>query len=187
MRPLPKWNLAVCAMVVLSMVMACRHQAVTSSLPNTTRGSADTGLMQLDQVNTEGWDKAWTNLLNVAEQTFTPSVPRLLGVEVELVVGNPGNPEDELTLTILDESGQVLATVTREVRADSCERVMFAMPNSGVELSPGEKYWIRLTGGPTFGWKYMVGGYQKGEALFNRKPLLAEARSTFLFRTYGGK
>jgi hypothetical protein len=143
--------------------------------------------MQPDQVNTEGWDKAWTNLLNVAEQTFTPSVPRLLGVEVELVVGNPGNPEDELTLTILDESGQVLATVTREARADNCERVMFVMPNSGVELSPGEKYRIRLTGGPTFGWKYMVGGYQKGEALFNRKPLLAEARSTFLFRTYGGK
>ncbi|HKV76710.1 MAG TPA: hypothetical protein VJP02_01130 [Candidatus Sulfotelmatobacter sp.] len=143
--------------------------------------------MQPDQINTQGWEKAWTNLLNIAEQSFTPSVPRLLGVEVELVVGNPGNPGDQLTLTILDESGQVLAAVTREVRADDCQRVIFAMPKRGAELSPGEKYWIRLTGGPTFGWKYIVGGYESGEARFNQEPLLAQARSTFLFRTYGGK
>jgi hypothetical protein len=35
-----------------------------------------------DQVNGAHWDKAWTNLLNDVEQSFTPSMPRLLGVEV---------------------------------------------------------------------------------------------------------
>ena len=35
--------------------------------------------MTPDQVNTAGWTKASTNLVNDAEQTFTPSVPRLLG------------------------------------------------------------------------------------------------------------
>jgi hypothetical protein len=44
--------------------------------------------MPVDQVNTEGWDKAWTNLLNVYAQSFAPSLPKLLGVEVELIVGN---------------------------------------------------------------------------------------------------
>jgi len=32
-----------------------------------------------------------------------------------------------------------------------------------------------------FGWRYIVGGYQKGAATFNAKPLLPNARSTFLF------
>jgi hypothetical protein len=44
-----------------------------------------------------------------------------------------------------------------------------------------------LSGGITFGWKYVVGGYEKGEATFNGKPLLSQARSTFLFRTFGAK
>jgi len=39
--------------------------------------------------------------------------------------------------------------------------------------------------GATFGWKYIGGGYEKGEATFNGKPLLPGARSTFLFRTFG--
>ena len=46
---------------------------------------------------------------------------------------------------------------------------------------------LRLTGGATFGWKYVVGGYEHGEATFNGKPLLAQTRSTFLFRTFGEK
>jgi len=42
-----------------------------------------------DQSNTEPWKSAWTNLNNV-QQSFKPSLPRLTGVEVELVVANPG-------------------------------------------------------------------------------------------------
>ena len=45
--------------------------------------------MMPDQVSTAKWTGAWTNPLNEARQTFTPSLPRLTGAEVELVVANP--------------------------------------------------------------------------------------------------
>ena len=172
---------------ILAATIACRHQAVTASRPTNTRRPIEGLSTQPDQVNEAGWDKAWTNLLNVAEQSFTPSLPKLLGVEVELVVGNPGEAEDDLTLTILDAKGQTLAVVTQEVQSANSEHTMFGMPKGGVELSPGQIYRLRLTGGATFGWKYVVGGYEHGEATFNGKPLLAETRSTFLFRTFGEK
>jgi len=143
--------------------------------------------MQPDQVNTAGWNKAWTNLLNDAEQSFTPSLPKLLAVEVELVVGNSGAPEDELTLTVLDATDQTLAVVTQDVQSANSDHVIFILSNGGIGVSPGQIYRLKLQGGSTFGWKYVVGGYESGEATFNGKPLLAEARSTFLFRTFGVK
>jgi hypothetical protein len=57
-------------------------------------------------------------------------------------------------------------------------------PTGGVPVSPGELYRIRISVGPTFGWKYIVDRYAHGAATFNGKPLLAQARSTFLFRTF---
>jgi len=172
---------------MLATMIACRHQPVAPSLPTNSSVSTPGLSMQPDQVNTAGWDKAWTNLVNVAEQSFTPSLPKLLGVEVELIVGNPGEAEDQLTLTILDAKGQTLTVVTQPVHASNPDHVMFAIPNGGVELSPGQTYRLRLTGGATFGWKYVVGGYANGDATFNGKPLLPDARSTFLFRTFGEK
>ena len=97
---------------------------------------------------------------------------------MELVLGNLGEAEDELTLTILDASGQAVAVTTQEVQAVTCDHVVFAMPSGGVEMMPGQVYRMRLTGGSTFGWKYVAGGYENGEATFNGKPLLAQARST---------
>jgi hypothetical protein len=136
-------------------------------------------------VNTDGWNKAWTNLLNDAEQSFTPALPRLRAVEVELVVGNPGASEDELTLTLLDVDGRSLAVVGQDVPTAESDHVLFTFPNEGVKVSPGDTYRLKLSGGVTFGWKYVVGGYENGEATFNGKPLLPDARSTFLFRTFG--
>lgn len=146
--------------------------------------------MAPDQVNTAGWGKAWTNLVNDAEQTFTPSVPRLMGVEVELVAGNPPTTEtniDDLTLRVLNASGRTLAAVTRRVSTANCDQVVFVIPNGGLEVTPGQTYRLKLSGGTTFGWKYVVGGYEKGTATFNGKPLLRDVRSTFLFRTFGPK
>ena len=170
---------------ILSLTLACRHKAVTNPVPTTTAAPAQLASMEPDQANTTGWDKAWTNLLNVAEQSFTPSLPKLLGVEVELVIGNPGESEDELTLTIVDANDKELAVVTEKVQTTNPDKVMFLMPTNGVELSPGQTYRLRLSGGATFGWKYVIGGYENGEATFNGKPLLPGARSTFLFRTFG--
>ena len=143
--------------------------------------------MKLDQVNTAGWDKAWTNLVNDAEQSFTPSLPRLLAVEVELVVGNPGPPDDDLTLTVIDTKGQTLASVTQAISISDCDHAMFMIPKDGMDVIPGRSYRIKLTGGTLFGWKYIVGGYEKGAATFNGRPLLPKARSTFLFRTFGAE
>jgi len=138
-----------------------------------------------DQVNTIGWNEAWTNRVSDVEQSFTPSVPRLSAVEVELVVGNVGESQDDLTLSVKNAAGDELVAVTQIVKTRDCEHVLFLLPEGGTEVTPGDLYWIRVSGGSTFGWKYVAGGYPKGEATFNGKPLLRQARSTFLFRTFG--
>lgn len=122
-------------------------------------------------MNTAGWKNAWTDLLNDSEQSFTPALPKLLAVEVELVVGNPGAPEDELTLTVQDATGQSLAVVTQIVRSANCQRVTFFIPKGGIEVSPGQIYRLKLCGGATFGWKYVVAGTKRA------RPHLTEDRS----------
>ncbi len=87
--------------------------------------------MMPDQVNTAGWNEAWTNLVNDAEQGFSPSLPKLTGVEVELLEGNAGAKEDELTLTVLDPAGQALAVVTKIVSTANCDQVMFVIRKTG--------------------------------------------------------
>jgi hypothetical protein len=141
--------------------------------------------MRPDQANTAPWKNGWTNLLNDVRQTFTPSLPMLTAVEVELVVGNPGPSDDEITMYLRDGVGGVLAVVSRIVTVDDCSHVRFVFPNGGLAVSPGQVYSIGLGGGSLFGWKYVAGGYWNGAASFNGKPLLPDARSTFLFRTFG--
>ena len=143
--------------------------------------------MKVDRVNTAGWDKAWTNLVNDTEQSFKPSLPKLLAVEVNLIVGNPGEPEDELTLTVLDSTGQAIAVVTQTVQASDCDHTMFVISKDGLDVQPGHTYRLKLTGGMLFGWKYVVGGYKDGAATVNGRPLLRQARSTFLFKTFGAE
>jgi len=141
--------------------------------------------MTTDQANTAPWKNAWTNLLNDVRQTFTPSLPRLTGVEVELVVANPGPSDDELTMYLGNAEGEVLAVVSKTVPVADCRHVLFVFPNGGFQVLPGQVYSIRLSGSSVFGWKYVVGGYANGAAFFNGGPLLPNTRSTFLFRTFG--
>jgi hypothetical protein len=84
--------------------------------------------MRPDQVNIEGWNKAWTNLVNVAEQSFTPSLPRLKAVEVELLVGNNIAAKDELTLTVLEINGSEIVSATQLVHTFDCEHPIFVSP-----------------------------------------------------------
>jgi hypothetical protein len=120
-------------------------------------------------------------------QTFVPSLPRLTGVEVELLVANPGAESDDISMMVLNGKGEGLALVSKSVPVADCRRVLFILPRGGLPVSPGETYSIQLSGGDgLFGWKYVVGGYGQGAAWFNNKPLLKDARSTFLFRTFGG-
>lgn len=148
-------------------------------------GKSLNAVMTADQENTAAWKGGWTNLMNDVRQTFTPSMPKLTGVEVQLVVANPGPEEEEVTLRLLNASGEVLATVSRTVPAAECCRVLFVFPGAGLDVTPGEVYSIAPRAESLFGWKYVAGGYATGEASFNGRSLLPQARSTFLFRTFG--
>ncbi len=143
--------------------------------------------MTPDQVNTEPWNNAWTVLQdNRLRQGFTPSLPKLTGVEVELVGAIAGPAQDEISMALLDAKGQVLSTVSKTVTADDCDHILFVFPRGGWPVSPGQVYSIELSGGRgVFGWKYVVGAYANGSASFNGKPLSRDGRSTFLFRTFG--
>jgi hypothetical protein len=137
-----------------------------------------------DQTNTAPWKNAWTNMLNDVRQTFTPSLPRLTAIEVELVVANPGPSTAGVTMYLENAGRKVLAAVSKTVAVNDCSHVLFVIPSGGLPVSPGQVYSIRLSGGSVFGWKYVVGGYANGAASFHDKPLL-DTHSTFLFRTFG--
>lgn len=142
-----------------------------------------------DQANTAPWENAWTTLQsNVLRQSFTPSLPRLTAVEVELVEANPGPASAQVTMTLLNAGGEPQAVVAETVPVDACGHVLFILPYGGLRVSPGQFYSIELSGaGSLFGWKYVLDGYAYGAASFNGKPLLRDARSTFLFRTFGAR
>jgi hypothetical protein len=148
-------------------------------------GKSEQARMMPDQANNAKWKGAWTNLVNDVRQSFAPSMPKLTGVEVKLAVANAGPEEEDVTLQVLNATGEVLATVSRSVPVIESSHALFVFPEGGVPVTPGEVYSIRLSGEYLFGWKYVVGGYENGEASFNGRPLLPDARSTFLFRTFG--
>ena len=79
------------------------------------------------------------------------------------------------------------AVVTENVQTADRDQVMSVIPSGGAEVTPGQTYRLKLSARTTFGWKYVVGGYEKGAATLNGKPLLPNARSTLLFRTFGPK
>ena len=141
--------------------------------------------MTPDQANTAAWQNAWTNIVNDVRQTFTPSLPKLSAVEVQLVLANPGPPDDRLTLALLDSGEHAIGIVSKTVLTSACDHVLFVFPDGGADVVPGQLYTVRLSGGPTFGWKYVVNGYEYGSASFNGRPLLEGVRSTFLFQTFG--
>ena len=91
----------------------------------------------LDQGNNARWDKAWTNLVNDAQQPFVSSMPRLSSVEVELVVGNAGQSEATLTLTLQGPGGKPLASVSKVVKDSNCAHAQFDFANGGIEVTPG--------------------------------------------------
>jgi len=94
-------------------------------------------LMRPDQANTAPSKSAWTSLFNLVRQTFTPSLPRLTGVEVELVVANPGPASADVTLMVMNTEGIALAVVSKTVPVADCRHVLFVFPRGGLPVSPG--------------------------------------------------
>jgi hypothetical protein len=175
--------LLLCIAAVTSSSCKQRPGAAAPSSLNASTGHAFS--MIPDQVNSTAWQNAWTNLVNDARQSFTPAMPRLFGVEVQLVLANPGPPDDKLTLSLVDSTEKTIGMVSKTVSTSDFELVLFVFPSGGVRVLPGQLYALQLSGGTTFGWKYVVDGYEYGSASFNGKPLLPGARSTFLFQTFG--
>jgi hypothetical protein len=138
-----------------------------------------------DQSNTEPWKGAWTNLNNM-QQNFKPLLPRLTGIEIELVVANPGPASGEVTLALMNAEGENLAYVSKTVAVADCSHVLFRFPKGGIRVLPAQIYSIALNGGGgVFGWKYVKDGYANGAASLNGKPLSRDTHGTFLFRTFG--
>jgi hypothetical protein len=150
-------------------------------------GNSKQAQMTPDQANDAKWKGAWTNLVNDVRQTFRPTMPKLTAVELNLAVANPGPEEEEVTLRVLNVVGEVIATVSRSVPVSAGSHTLFVFPEGGLAVTPGEVHSIRVSGEHLFGWKYVVGGYENGEASFNGRPLLPDARSTFLFTTFGAR
>ena len=139
-------------------------------------------------ISSTTWKGLWAPVASGVQQTFRPSLPNLVAVEVGLVVATPGQADRALTMALLDHNGRSLAVVTQLVPLDRCDHVLFTFPSGGVILSTRELYSIRLSGGTTFGWKYVVGGYGKGLAIgSNGQPLLGDTHPTFLFATFAAK
>ena len=78
-------------------------------------GNSEQARMTPDQANDAKWKRGATNLVNDVRQTFTPTMPKLTAVAVDLVVLIPGPEEEEVTLRVLNAAGEVLATVSRSV------------------------------------------------------------------------
>jgi hypothetical protein len=171
----------VCCGAFLLATSGCDQRR---ALPATPATPATKRVMVLDQANTAAWDGGWTVTSNDLRQTFTPALPRLMAVEVDLVLGNPGPAADRVTLTIYDAGGREIASTSRDVAAAGVDRVRFVFPGD-VAVTPGQSYAIRVSSRVTFGWKYVVGGYERGGATFNGRPLVTDTRTTFLFRTLG--
>jgi len=143
------------------------------------------GFLTPDQSNSEPWKSAWTNLNN-AQQSFKPSLPRLTGVEVELVVANPGPASGKVTMALMNAEGGNLAIVSKTVAVADCNHVLFLLPKGGALVLPAQIHSISLNGaGGIFGWKYVQGGYANGAASMNGKPLSGVTPATLLFRTFG--
>ena len=140
---------------------------------------------RLDQFYTDDSGAGWTNLVNEAVQTFTPALPKLVRVEVQLVEANPGPAEDAVTVTLLSSSGQAMVVAEKVVSAEHTGWVPFVFANGGLDVTPGQVYGIEVQGSTRFGWKYVAKGYGRGEGLFNGKPILKGAHSSFLFKTFG--
>jgi hypothetical protein len=139
----------------------------------------------IDQENNPAWTGGAVNIasVNQVSQSFTPSLPCLVAVEVGLMTGNPGRGGDQVTLIILTSGGQQLASASYSIPEGFNGFWRFDLPN--VAITPGQPVTIQLldTNKIVFFWKYADGSqYTGGQAFFYGA---AFGNNDFLFKTYG--
>jgi hypothetical protein len=125
-------------------IIYSQDQDLTKRLTFTVRirvGSAKTSpapnaFTAPDQTNTASWKNASINVHNSLTQTFTPSLPMLTALEVELVVANPVPASSEVTMALANAEGQPLAYVSKTVQVTDCRHVLFVFPKGGLRVCP---------------------------------------------------
>ena len=140
----------------------------------------------LDQENNPVWAGAAVNIVpaNHVGQTFTPTMPRLAALEVNLITGNSGRGADQVTMQIL-KSGEPTFTTTATIPEGFHGWWRFDLPRGCLAVVPGEPLTIQIkdTNSAAFFWKYAGNNpYPRGEALFGGASF---ATNDFFFRTFG--
>lgn len=141
----------------------------------------------LDQVNHPRGAGGAVNIapVNNVSQTFIPTLPCLVAVEIGLQTGNPGRGGDQVTLTILGARRQRLAFITASIPEGFDGFWRFTLPGRGISVTPGQPLTLLVqdTGKIVFWWKYMHGNpYPAGQAYFYNAPF---HDNDFYFQTYG--
>lgn len=139
-------------------------------------------LLVPDQTNTPAWGGGWTNILpgGSASQTFTPTMPVLSGVDVDLFPSSVTPGDYNVTVQVLRGS-RPLASVTQNVPPGFDGLRRFEL-GTGVRVLPGESIILRVFGsGNKFGWRFSGNTYPGGERFFGGTP----RGDDWMFRTYG--
>jgi hypothetical protein len=143
------------------------------------------GQSVLDQINLPPWTGAATNIAlgNQMGQTFTPGLPILWGVDIDIETGN-NHGDDTITLEVAKD-GNVLSTTSQFVHQGFDGLLHFDLP-SPLMVDVGQSYtlWVQDTGKVTFFWKYGEDRYRGGTSIFGGK---ANSQFDFRFQTYGGQ
>ena len=140
----------------------------------------------LDQSNEPAWQGGWTNINpdDQVGQTFVTQHPLIMVVEINIIMtANPGSGGDTITMKLINEDGQLIASSSVIVPEGYDGWLPFNLAREGIEVPAGDKLTLRMedTGKTVFGWKY--GGddtYPQGSRLFFGSPMDGD----FMFRTY---
>jgi Zinc dependent phospholipase C len=152
------------------------------------RNTTSNDVLVVDQENNPAaWGGGAVNITpaNQVSQTFIPSRPCLLAVDVGLKTGNPGRGGDQVTLKIFDSNKKLLAPTSALIPEGFDGFWHFNLPSNGVTVTPGQPITLRLedTGKTVFFWKYQGNNpYPSGQAFFYGSPF---GTYDFLFKTYG--
>ena len=111
-------------------------------------------------------------LSSLDEQSFVPTLPCLVAVDVDLRTGNPGRGGDTVTLLVIGAGGQALTSVSQFVQEGFDGLLHFDLPGSGIGVTPGSILRIRLqdTGKVVFHWRYRENTYSQGQAFIFGMP-----------------
>lgn len=144
-------------------------------------------LLLLDQVNAPEWKGGAVNIVpvNHVSQTFVPTLPTLVAVEIGLRTGNAGRGGDTVTMSIFCQGKQIFSRSTAIPEGFEGFLHFDVTPPLAVDVGKTLTMEVHDTGKDVFHWKYCGGNtYGRGNALFCGKSF---DTNDFYFKTFGEK